>query len=101
LGDTSLLHRRADLLVESLDHSVAPANMWRLALAIILALAICFLVWLPINPQASRRAAWSPWPNWSAQALEASGLRVRDYEVDGHRLRPLERARHSAQADGP
>jgi hypothetical protein len=50
------------------------------------AAAICSLIWLPVNPNASRRAGWSPWPTWSADALDATGVTVRDYEIDGHRL---------------
>ena len=51
----------------------------------------CLTIWLPLNPHASRRASWSPWPAWSARVLNASGIEVRDYEVDGHRLDPHER----------
>jgi hypothetical protein len=51
---------------------------------------VCLTIWLPLNPHASRRANWSPWPEWSARALGASGIEVRDYEVDGHRLAPRE-----------
>jgi bla regulator protein blaR1 len=86
LGDSSLLSRRANLLVESIDNPIAPSARWRPFFAFALALACCVLVWLPVNPRASRRAAWSPWPRWSAQTLDAVGMPVRDYEVDGHRL---------------
>jgi beta-lactamase regulating signal transducer with metallopeptidase domain len=86
LGDSSLLGRRANLLVESFDKQVEPSARWRPIFAFGLALAFCILVWLPVNPLASRRAEWSPWPRWSAQTLDAVGLPVRDYEIDGHRL---------------
>lgn len=86
LGSSSLLGRRANLLVESFDKPVAPLSGWRPMFAFGLALAACVLVWLPVNPRASRRADWSPWPQWSAQTLDALGMPVRDYEIDGHRL---------------
>jgi hypothetical protein len=86
LGSSSLLGRRANLLVESFDKPVAQVARWRPMIAFGAALAICVLVWLPVNPRASRRADWSPWPRWSAQTLDALGMPVRDYEIDGHRL---------------
>ena len=93
LGDTSLLSRRASALAESVDHSVKPTDRWRPAIALVVAVPLCILVWLPVNPLASRRAEWSPWPGWSARALDASGIAVRDYEVDGHRLSPYPHSR--------
>jgi hypothetical protein len=48
--------------------------------------ALCMLIWLPVNPRASRRADFSPWPAWTARSLDAIGMPVRDYEIDGHRL---------------
>jgi bla regulator protein BlaR1 len=86
LGNSSLLGRRAKLLVDSFDKPCGPSPRWRPILAFALALAVCFLVWLPVNPRASRRANWSPWPSWTAQTLDAIGMPVRDYEIDGHRL---------------
>jgi beta-lactamase regulating signal transducer with metallopeptidase domain len=44
------------------------------------------LGWLPVNPEASQRSYFSPWPVWSASAMDLLGVQVRDYEVDGHRL---------------
>ena len=86
LGNSSLLGRRANLLVESFDKPIATSARWRPVFAFGLAIALCVLVWLPVNPRASRRAEWSPWPRWSAQTLDAVGMPVRDYEIDGHRL---------------
>ena len=86
LGDSSLLGRRANLLVESFDKPIVSSARWRPVFAFGLALSLCMLVWLPVNPRASRRADWSPWPRWSAQTLDAVGMQVRDYEIDGHRL---------------
>jgi bla regulator protein BlaR1 len=86
LGNSSLLGRRAKLLVDSFDKPYGASPRWRPIFAFASALAFCFAVWLPINPRASRRADWSPWPHWSAQTLDAVGMPVRDYEIDGHRL---------------
>ncbi len=57
-----------------------------------LAVAAMLLVWVPVDVAASTRSVWSPWPAWSAQALQAVGIRVRDYEIDAHRLRPHQHA---------
>lgn len=86
VGDASLLSRRANLLADSFDKPVVPNSRWRAILALVAAAAVCALVWLPVNPRASRRAEWSPWPRWSARSLDAVGVQVRDYEIDGHRL---------------
>jgi len=90
LGDASLLSRRAATLAESVDQPPARRKFRRPAFALLAAAAVCLVVWMPVNPQASRRALWSPWPSWTASALDASGVRVRDYEIDGHRLQPHE-----------
>jgi bla regulator protein blaR1 len=86
LGDSSLLGRRANLLVDSFDKPAPPSTSWRPILAFALTIAISVVIWLPVNPRASRRADWSPWPTSSARTLDAIGMPVRDYEIDGHRL---------------
>lgn len=86
VGDASLLGRRAKLLADAYDRPAAATARLRPLLALAAGAAFCVFVWLPVNPRASRRAEWSPWPQWSAQTLEAVGLPVRDYEIDGHRL---------------
>lgn len=86
LGNGSLLSRRANLLAESFDRPARLQSRWRPVLALAAAVLACASVWLPVNPRASRRAEWSPWPNWTARSLEAVGIDVRDYEVDGYRL---------------
>ncbi len=90
LGDASLLSRRAEALVAELNGPNTHENRRLTVVALTAAIPFCFLIWLPVNPQASRRDAWSPWPQWSAQALDATGVHVRDFEPDGHRLRPHE-----------
>jgi bla regulator protein blaR1 len=86
LGDASLLSRRTNLLVDSFEGREASVSRWRPMLVMAVAVVVCVLVWLPVNPRASRRADWSPWPHWSARSLEAVGYPVRDYEIDSHRL---------------
>jgi beta-lactamase regulating signal transducer with metallopeptidase domain len=41
-------------------------------------------IWLPTNPLSSQRSDWSPWPSWSAEALHALNMTVRDYEIFQH-----------------
>lgn len=95
LGDAPLLSRRAATLTETLEQPLARSNYRRPTIALLSAAAVCLVIWVPVNPQASCRALWSPWPSWSASALDASGIRVRDYEIDGHRLLPHEhRSQH-------
>jgi beta-lactamase regulating signal transducer with metallopeptidase domain len=86
MGDASLLTQRANKLGELTEYSSTPRATLRGAAAIVAAALMCSLIWLPVNPDASRRSAWSPWPTWSARALYSTGIVVRDYEVDGHRL---------------
>lgn len=93
LGSSQLLEKRLAAILGRFD---APARTChrpdsrrtRTTLAVpTLALACALLLWLPLNPAASRRSPWSPWPTWSAGALDPLGVQVRDYEIDGHRLR--------------
>jgi beta-lactamase regulating signal transducer with metallopeptidase domain len=86
LGNVSLLRRRAKLLVESFDAPRSSSPRWKVVMTFGVTAAVCMLVWLPVNPRASRRADFSPWPTWTARSLDAVGMPVRDYEIDGHRL---------------
>ncbi len=86
MGETSLLSRRAQVLCEYAENFKNPTRTRRTAAAVALCGLICSLMWLPVNPDASRRSEWSPCPTWSAQVLNLTGVIVRDYEVDGHRL---------------
>ncbi len=86
LGDASLLSLRANLLADSFDGPVKQSARWRPIFGLAATALLCLSIWLPVNPRASRRAEWSPWPRWSARSLNAIGIDVRDYEVDGHRL---------------
>jgi beta-lactamase regulating signal transducer with metallopeptidase domain len=87
LGDSSLLRRRASSLVAHLDPSFERVEERRTRFVLIAA-CLCVVLWVPINPLASRRAGFSPWPSWSARSMDAFGVALRDYEVDGHRLGP-------------
>jgi bla regulator protein blaR1 len=86
LGNSSLLSRRAKVLADTLGQRPTRIRKMPTIAALALASLACLTIWLPLNPYASRRASWSPWPTWSARVLNASGIEVRDYEVDGHRL---------------
>lgn len=99
LGSSQLLEKRLAAILGRFDAARPPgrpssrrSRATMLAVPI-LSLACTLLIWLPLNPAASRRSPWSPWPAWSARLLDPLGLQVRDYEIDGHRLRVH---RHSA-----
>ena len=55
---------------------------------VLIACAAMTMLWVPIDLGASTRSLWSPWPSWSARALQSVGIAARDYEIDGHRLHP-------------
>jgi hypothetical protein len=57
------------------------------------------VVWLPADVLATPRAAWSPWPKWTATTLAGVGVQVRDYEVYDRRTQLFELRELSAQAD--
>ncbi|MCC7085843.1 MAG: M56 family metallopeptidase [Pirellulales bacterium] len=86
VGSTSLLKRRAEQLADLLKQNAVHRQPRRAAAIIVLCTIFCSAFWLPVNPNASRRSAWSPWPTWTAQVLNTAGIIIRDYEVDGHRL---------------
>jgi beta-lactamase regulating signal transducer with metallopeptidase domain len=55
----------------------------KVATCILLVVAcIASQVWIPSDPLASRRAAYSPWPSWSAEVLHCFGYNCRDYELN-------------------
>jgi bla regulator protein blaR1 len=90
LGDSKLLCKRADVLVAWVEKRTDSSLQRKAAIAVLTAAGLCMFLWVPLNPLASRRSWWSPWPACSANALDATGIRVRDYEIDGHRLQPHE-----------
>lgn len=99
LGDTSLLSKRAEALTALLDGRTHAGSRLTTALAVIGAPGLCTLIWVPVNPEASCRSWWLPWPAWSASALHATDISVRDYEIDGHRLQPHEHERLSTSVN--
>jgi beta-lactamase regulating signal transducer with metallopeptidase domain len=64
------------------------ASLWQqmLWIWVVVATMVVTLVQLPLNPEATERSLWSPWPAWSTEALRAVGVHARDYEIDNHRL---------------
>ncbi len=86
MGHSSLLTRRAQQLGNLLEQEATQPQPRRAVTTIVCCTVLLGVFWLPVNPDASRRSIWSPWPTWSAQALNSLGIVVRDYEVDGHRL---------------
>lgn len=101
VGSSQLLEKRLTAIlgrfdpVSQTERNPRPPRRHVTALLLPTAAAVCgFLLWLPLNPTASQRSAWSPWPAWTARALDPLGLQVRDYEVDGHRLRLHRHAGH-------
>lgn len=86
VGSTSLLKRRAEQLADLLEQNAVHRQPRRAAAIIVGCTIFCSALWLPVNPNASRRSIWSPWPTWTAQVLNSAGIIIRDYEVDGHRL---------------
>jgi hypothetical protein len=75
----SELKLRARRLVFELERPKT-ANLWAPAVVCGAALLLSQL-WLPTNPLASRHAALSPWPNWTATVAHAFGVNLRDFEV--------------------
>ncbi|HEY4311413.1 MAG TPA: M56 family metallopeptidase [Pirellulales bacterium] len=89
----SLLAERARKLSQSVVAPVDSARRTGFPLApAIVAVAAVLLLWIPMDVCASSRSLWSPWPVWSARALQSLGISARDYEIDGHRLRTDGRA---------
>jgi beta-lactamase regulating signal transducer with metallopeptidase domain len=86
LGSRSEIQERVKRLVERTWEQIQPARQWSQMSNQLLVAASCLLVWIPLDPASSSRSMWSPWPEWTAVALHAMGISVRDYEIDSHRL---------------
>jgi hypothetical protein len=56
-------------------------------------------LWLPIDILASPRAAWSPWPSWSAQVLHDFGIHARDFDAYDSYSRPNEMRERETMSD--
>jgi len=83
--DRSLLQER----LAALSEEAIPSRCGHCPTPTLVTLTILvgLLAWPPVNPLASARSRWSPWPAWTASALQCVGVSVRDYETDAHRLR--------------
>ncbi|MGD9632718.1 MAG: M56 family metallopeptidase [Pirellulales bacterium] len=86
---------RARRLVELAKNPQGTASRWGLGrwtacAAVLAAMALSSLVWIPSDPLASPRSLWSPWPKWTAQALHCFGYNLRDYEEFDRRTQVYE-----------
>ena len=81
----SLTQKRAARLAEfDMPRLVGTIDRF-IVLLLLAASAAAFSLQLPLDVMASDRSIWSPWPTWSARALQAVGVSARDYEIDSHR----------------
>jgi len=84
----SLVRRRAERIANRDWRALPIRQSFAFMVApLIASFAVSLGIWLPVNTDATNRSVWSPWPAWSATALHELGVTVRDYEIDGHRLR--------------
>ena len=89
VGESAGVLSERAVRLSSMDHTDTLRRQTYLSLTpAAIAIAAMLLIWIPLDVAASTRSAWSPWPTWSARALQAVGLSARDYEIDGHRLWP-------------
>ena len=90
-NSSSLIQQRIRHLttIQQLNRVQRQRFFWSGAVILLSAL-FCFIVWIPVDVSASDRSFWSPWPHWSTNILQSVGIVARDYEIDGHRLRPHE-----------
>lgn len=85
----SILRQRLDRIRKSTIAIPSSCPRPRFILIWILGIALCATTLrVPTNITANSRTLWSPWPRWTARCLQIVGIPVRDYELDGHRLRP-------------
>ena len=82
---SSELRVRAQRLAR--PESIAPRRLasWAPSIVLLGALAAS-QAWLPTNPLASPKTNYSPWPAWSAAALHAFDVSVRDFDQFDSRL---------------
>jgi len=90
-SSVSMIQRRVNRIARR-DWDVLPVcpSFATIFAPLVLSALMAYFIWLPVNADASNRAVWSPWPRWSAVALHELGIRARDFELDGYRLRPQE-----------
>ena len=66
-----------------------------------IALFIAIFVWTPLELRKPYHSAWSPWPTWSAEMLNALGFSARDYDIHDYRFRYQELLEDQQQAEPP
>ena len=92
---TGIIARRASRLVQltharQLDRRIGLRRFWFEPVGVVVAAVLAAGVWLPADVLATPRAAWSPWPKWTATTLAGVGVQVRDYEVYDRRAQLFE-----------
>jgi beta-lactamase regulating signal transducer with metallopeptidase domain len=86
---SSELRVRAQRLAR--PESIASSRLAAWAPSIILLASLAASqAWLPTNPLASPKTHYSPWPVWSAAALHAFDVSVRDFDQFDSRLQIYE-----------
>ncbi len=94
-GSQSLIRRRVERLMQvDARQGIDGLRTSKVLLGLTGSALLLTCLWMPVDVAASSRSVWSPWPSWSAKALYEVGIPARDYEVDGHRLRPHELEEH-------
>jgi len=90
-GKQSLVRQRVARLTNQ-NWNASPTgcmSCW-LPLSVFATACVAASLWIPTDATASDRSLWSPWPRWSANALQSLGISARDYEIDGPRMRQHE-----------
>ncbi|MEZ6065821.1 MAG: M56 family metallopeptidase [Planctomycetaceae bacterium] len=96
VSSPSQVRLRVEQMLRGRSMAAAPRKRAGLGFVVFVCAAVlASLLWLPVDVGATSRSAWSPWPSWTANALRTFDITLRDYEVDGHRLRPHEQATHT------
>lgn len=101
-GHGSPLQQRVDsLLCLVSSNPSSHTGSGRRILLLFVAAVVFAVLWLPVNPYASHRSFFSPWPHISASALKGVGISVRDFEIDNHRLYEHAHIQSSDQVSTP
>jgi beta-lactamase regulating signal transducer with metallopeptidase domain len=63
----------------------------RVAIGVLLLITcVTSQLWLPVDPLASSRSVYSPWPTWTARVAHSFGYNLRDYEQFDRRVQIYE-----------
>lgn len=85
----SELRIRAERLAKPDKKANGRLGLWAPSVVLFASL-IASQAWLPTNPLASPKSHYSPWPVWSASALYAFDISVRDFDQFDSRLQIYE-----------